>query len=80
MSRKDDLTEREGLVGNNVSHSKRRKKTKKELNLQKKSFNINGRKVRLKISTKTLKTISKNGLPALLKKLKIIKIFYFSLD
>ena len=70
MARKDQLTKRKGRVANNVSHSKRRTKTKKELNLQTKRVEIDGRKVKLRISTKTLKTISKLGLKKALKKFK----------
>ena len=54
MSRQDELSKRKGLVGNNVSHSKRRTKTKKELNLQLKKFVINGKKVKLRISESTI--------------------------
>ena len=68
MSRRDQLTKRRGRVANNVSHSKRRTKTRKELNLQTKTFKLNGRKLRLKITTKTIKEIRKNGLEATLRK------------
>ena len=64
MSRQDELSKRRGQVGNNVSHSKRRTKTKKELNLQLKKFVVNGKKVKLRISAKTLKTIRKKGIQA----------------
>jgi len=71
MSRQDQLTKKKAQVGNNVSHSKRRTKTKNELNLQTKRIKINGRKVKLKISARTLRTISKKGIKATLKKLKV---------
>ncbi len=67
MSRQDELSKRRGQVGNNVSHSKRRTKTKKELNLQLKKFVVNGKKVKLRISAKTLKTIRKKGIQAAIK-------------
>ena len=68
MSRRDQLTKRRGRVANNVSHSKRRTKTKKELNLQKKKYTIKGRRVKLRITARTIKEIRKNGLEATLKK------------
>jgi len=71
MSKQDELTKRKKRVGNNVSHSKRRTKTTKDLNLKKKKFKINGKTVRLRISTKTLKTITKRGLKKVLKKFKV---------
>ena len=71
MPREDQLSKRRGKVANNVSHSKRRTKTKKELNLQKKKVTIDGKKIKLRITTKTLKTISKLGIKAALKKFKV---------
>jgi large subunit ribosomal protein L28 len=71
MTKQDELTKRKKRVGNNVSHSKRRTKTTNELNLKKKKFTLNGKTLRLRITTKTLKTITKNGLSSLVKKLKI---------
>ena len=68
MAKSDQLTKRKGRVGNKVSHSKRRTKTKKELNLQTKRFKIKGRVLKLRLSTKTLKTIEKNGIEKVLKK------------
>lgn len=71
MSRQDQLTKKKGQVANNVSHSKRRTKTKKELNLQVKRVKVGGKVVKLKIAAKTLRTITKKGLSATLKKLKV---------
>ena len=68
MAKSDQLTKRKGRVGNKVSHSKRRTKTKKELNLQTKRFKIKGRVLKLRLSTKTIKTIEKNGIEKVLKK------------
>jgi|DEB0MinimDraft_10_1074344.scaffolds.fasta_scaffold415615_2 large subunit ribosomal protein L28 len=70
MPKEDELTKRRKVVGNNVSHSKRRTKTTKEINLQTKRLKVNGVSVKFRISTKTIKTIRKKGLKALLKKLK----------
>ena len=68
MAKSDQLTKRKGRVGNKVSHSKRRTKTKKELNLQTKRFKVKGRVLKLRLSTKTIKTIEKNGIEKVLKK------------
>ncbi len=58
-----DLTGKKTLVGNNVSHSNQ--KTKKYLlpNLQVKTFFIPElkRKIRLRVSTRALRTINKKG-------------------
>lgn len=71
MSKKDQITNKKGKTANNVSHSKRRTKTRKEINLQTKKIEINGRKVKLRISTKTLKTITRKGIENVLKKHKV---------
>lgn len=71
MSRQDQLTKKKGLVANNVSHSKRRTKTKKELNLQIKRVKIGGKVVKIRVAARTLRTITKKGLSATLKKLKV---------
>ena len=70
MSRQDQLTKRKGMVANNVSHSKRRTKTKKELNLKTKRFVVGGKKLKLRITSKTIKIIRKTGLLKALKKYK----------
>ncbi|MBE33571.1 50S ribosomal protein L28 [bacterium] len=70
MPKEDQLTKRRAVVANNVSHSKRRTKTKKEINLQSKRFTINGQLVKLRVTTKTIKTIRKKGIKALMKQLK----------
>lgn len=69
MARKDDLTGRGPKSGNTVSHSNNRQKRKFNVNLQKKRFYIpeQDRWIKLKVSTKTLKTINKNGITAVLK-------------
>ena len=71
MPKEDQLTKRRGRVANNVSHSKRRTKTKKELNLLKKRVKIGGKLVTLRITAKTLKTLTKKGVEKTLKKLNI---------
>ena len=68
MSRKDDLTGRGPKTGHHVSHSNNKAKRRFNLNLQKKKFYIpeQDRYVTLKVSTKTLKTINKNGIQAVI--------------
>ena len=54
------------MVGNNVSHSKRRTKRIFALNLKTKKFwsEVEQRFITLKVSCKGMKTIEKNGLDA----------------
>ena len=70
MARRDDITNRRGLTGNLVSHSKRHTKRTQELNLQTKRFKdpVTGQTVTLRVSTRTLKTIAKNGLAKTVRK------------
>tara|TARA_B100001750_G_C15431343_1_gene558425 strand:- start:665 stop:904 length:240 start_codon:yes stop_codon:yes gene_type:complete len=64
MSRVCKITGKRPRVGNNVSKAKNRTKRKQYPNLQNKKVFIpeTGKYVRLKISTKALKTIDKFGL------------------
>lgn len=57
------------MVGNNVSHSKRRTKRKFFPNLITKKFYVpeNDNFITLKVSTSALRTINKNGISACLK-------------
>lgn len=57
------------MVGNNVSHSKRRTKRIFALNLKTKKFwsEAEQRFVTLKVSCKGIRTIEKNGLDAVIK-------------
>ncbi len=68
MSRKDDLTGRGPKTGNHVSHANNKAKRTFNLNLQKKRFFLpdQNRWVTLKVSARTLKTINKNGITAVL--------------
>jgi large subunit ribosomal protein L28 len=68
MSRKDDLTGRGPRSGNHVSHANNKAKRVFNVNLQKKRFFIpeQDRWVTLKVSARTLKTINKNGIQAVL--------------
>ncbi|TNE54572.1 MAG: 50S ribosomal protein L28 [Bacteroidetes bacterium] len=69
MSRVCQITGKAVMVGNNVSHSKRRTKRKFYPNLITKKFYIpeEDRFITLKISTAALRTINKKGISACLK-------------
>jgi len=57
-----DITGKGKQFGNNVSFSQRHTKKVWEPNLQKKTILINGKKVRLQISTQAIRTLKKKGL------------------
>ncbi len=69
MSRVCQITGKKAMVGNNVSHSKRRTKRKFDVNLFKKKYFLPGedRWVMLTVSAAGMRTINKNGLVAALK-------------
>ncbi|NBC01921.1 MAG: 50S ribosomal protein L28 [Bacteroidetes bacterium] len=69
MSRKDDLTGKGPRSGNNVSFANNKTKRRFNVNLHKKRFYVpsEDRWITLKVSTKTLKTINKKGIEAVLK-------------
>jgi len=64
MSRKCILSGKGPLVGNNVSHANNKSKRRQLPNLQNKRIFVTelNRFVRLKISTRALKTVSRKGL------------------
>ncbi len=68
MARKDQLTGKKALFGNHVSHANNKAKRRFSVNLQKKRFFVpeEDRWVTLRVSAQTLKTISKNGIHAVL--------------
>ena len=70
MSRVCQLTGKKLMVGNNVSHSKRKTKRKFYPNLIKKKFYIPEEDsfITLRVSTSALRTVNKNGISACLKK------------
>jgi len=70
MSRICQLTGKKMMVGNNVSHSKRRTKRRFYPNLIEKKFYIPEDKkwVQLRISTSALKTINKIGVKAAIER------------
>jgi large subunit ribosomal protein L28 len=72
MSRKCQISQKKGLVGNNVSHSKRRTKRIQQPNLQWKRFwnDETKRWVRLRVSTRVLKQIGSNGLSSVIRSFK----------
>lgn len=72
MARVCDLTGVRPIVGNNVSHSNRKTKRRFLPNLHKKKFFVpeTGEWVTLKVSSQAIRTISKMGLFAYVKKLR----------
>ena len=70
MARKDELTGEGPSTGHNVSNANNKTKRRFQKNLQKKRFYVpsEDRYVTLKVSAKTLKTINKKGIEAVLKK------------
>jgi len=69
MSRVCQITGKTAMIGNNVSHSKRRTKRKFDVNLFKKKFYLaeEDRWVNLTVSAAGIRTINKNGLKSALK-------------
>jgi len=72
MSRICQVTGKKAIVGNNVSHSKRRTKRKFYPNLFVKRYYLpeEERWISLKISTSGIRLINKKGLTAVLKEAK----------
>jgi large subunit ribosomal protein L28 len=72
MSRVCQITGKKVMVGNNVSHSKRRTKRKFMVNIFTKRFYLpeEDRWIKLNVSAAGLRTINKNGLNATLKDAK----------
>ena len=72
MSRVCQVTGKKVMVGNNVSHSKRRTKRKFLPNLFNKKFYLpeEDRWITLTVSANGIRTINKNGLNAALKSAK----------
>ncbi len=68
MSRVCQITGKRAMVGNNVSHSKRRTKRRFNVNLFKKKFYLpdEDRWVQLTVSAAGMRTINKKGLKAAL--------------
>jgi len=72
MSRVCQITGKKALVGNNVSHSKRRVKRRFNVNLFKKKFYIpeEDRWINLTVSAAGIRTINKKGVNAAIKEAK----------
>jgi large subunit ribosomal protein L28 len=72
MSKICQVTGKKAMVGNNVSHSKRRTKRKFYPNLFVKKYYLpeEERWISIKVSAKGIRTISKNGLASVLKEAK----------
>ena len=73
MSRKCILTSKKTVSANNVSHANNRTKRKQKPNLKFKKIFLPslGKRVKFKLSTKAIKTISKVGIEKLFKKKKV---------
>ena len=69
MAKVCQITGRKRMIGNNVAHSKLRTKREFALNLKTKKFwsEEEQRFVTLKVTTKGMRTIKKNGLDATVK-------------
>lgn len=69
MSRKCQITGKKPLSGHRVSHSNNRKKRWQLPNVQKKRIYVTelGRWVRVKLSTRALRTVNKKGLMSFLR-------------
>ena len=63
MVNKCDITKKKPLTGNNVSHAVNKTKRRFYPNLHNVSFfsEVLGRKVKLKVSSRGIKTVEKNG-------------------
>tara|TARA_R110002096_G_scaffold44526_1_gene120005 strand:- start:46836 stop:47072 length:237 start_codon:yes stop_codon:yes gene_type:complete len=72
MSRICQVTGKQALVGNNVSHSKRHTKKRSEINLRKKRFWLEDEKryVCLRVSARGMKIIDKRGLAVVVKEMR----------
>ena len=77
MSRVCQITGKKVMVGNNVSHSKRRTKRRFYPNLQKKRFFVeeDGSWITLRVSTSAIRTISRIGILEAIKRAKADGIF-----
>ncbi|MFA6769578.1 MAG: 50S ribosomal protein L28 [Bacteroidales bacterium] len=72
MARVCQVTGKKRMIGNKVSHSKRRTKREFALNLQNKRFWLEEeeRFINLKVSAAGMRTINKKGLSTVLKEAK----------
>jgi large subunit ribosomal protein L28 len=72
MSRRCQVTGKQPLVGNKVSHSNRKAKRRYEPNLRYKRFWLEdeGRWIRLRVSARGMRIIDKRGLTAVVKEMR----------
>ncbi len=72
MARKCQVTGKKPLVGNHVSFSKTKTKRRFLPNLHEKRyfFEEENRWIKLKLTTKAMRTINKNGLSAVIKEMR----------
>ncbi|MBL7128986.1 MAG: 50S ribosomal protein L28 [Ignavibacteria bacterium] len=70
MSKVCQMTGKRPMAGNNVSHAKNKTRRRQIPNLQKKRIWLEDEKrwITLKLSTRAIRTIEKNGIRSLLKK------------
>ncbi len=61
MSRVCSITGKRPKAGNTISHSQRHTKRKFRPNVKKKRLIIDGKKVRVKLSMRALRTLAKQG-------------------
>lgn len=61
MSRKCPVTGKGPMFGNNVSHSMRHTRRRWDVNLQTTTIVVDGKKQRVRLSTKALRTLRKNA-------------------
>jgi len=59
-----EITGKGKQFGNNVSFSQRRTKKAWDANIQKKTLVVDGKKIRVKISTSALRTLKRKGVIA----------------
>lgn len=73
MSRRCQVTGKKPMAGNNVSHANNRTKRRFLPNLQSKRFFVpsENRWVRLKVSARGIKTITKKGIEVVLKEMRL---------
>ena len=72
MSKVCQVTGKKPMFGNNVSHANNKTKRKFLPNLQRKRYYLESenRWIRLKITARGIKTISKNGIEAVVRKMR----------
>ncbi len=62
MASKCELTGKGKMFGNNVSFSQKRTKRVFKPNLQKKTIIVDGKKVKMNLSTQAIRTLKKKGI------------------